>query len=953
MKIREQMKTLAASYTPQWSFSETQPDTGSVVALLYADMLEESLERYGKVLHKHKIQYLNLFDRFKDEPVESAKSFVRFMPVTGAPDAVHIPQGTRLYADSEQTGGQVVFETGHGVTVTPAQLSSIYLTDGTAGIIDRKFSAEDGQSAEGLSFTAFWAGDENLEEHRLILGFEDAFDHLDRLDLELEISVFPEDRQEQTLDAMCGEDISFAVLCEGGFEPFDLVERMAGGIHLVKENFKQQKADLSGVQCCHIEIAAARLCDIQINAAKLRFSENDIIPDEVRCAGVAQNPEHFRPFGVPMELYSAWEIESKLVFARRGAQATVSFRLDFETVERLLPEYEVAEDYRVIMRQPLTMPKPTVLDVYAQNVLPEYLSRTGWKRLIKEEHAALIFGGSEQGEITLSFRIPDDMLDSEYAAGQPRLRFRLIRADGLYQIPCRQHCPVVSGLRLSYDCGDFPRIPDRALTINNFEHDDVTGQLRSGKGISLFYSRECELPAMYFAFEGNPWGSPISLYLRLENNADYPVDFTAEYLSPEGYLPLKVADGTTGMLSSGALRIVVPQDITPKTLFGHELYWIRLVSHNKEHKEYHLPLITGIYLNMAKVENVRTQTQYFYPDSTGAITSAKLDGGGLISAKVYVNEQDASVIGEHWVLWEKAAWRGQQGRVYDIDLMTGQLQFDKAAFSAYPVREDGPAVKVVFRAYHGSAANVGAGKIASLASSIRHISEVSNPMPAYGGYDGFNEKTSAGIISNMLRTRGRAVTRQDYFDIISQVSYGVRRIKCVSGLGERGEAGGDTLSIAILIDEYEKGSHIFSGVKEDIREKLMACSGLVPAGKTLILTQPRFVKMSVRLWLECERMESAYDLQKQCGESIREFIDPLYGGFGGRGWEIGVLPSTGQVVACLKIKHPDIVVSKIVMTAVYENREYAVDDQIGKYITSPFAMAVNGEHVVYCRLMEE
>ena len=110
--------------------------------------------------------------------------------------------------------------------------------------------------------------------------------------------------------------------------------------------------------------------------------------------------------------------------------------------------------------------------------------------------------------------------------------------------------------------------------------------------------------------------------------------------------------------------------------------------------------------------------------------------------------------------------------------------------------------------------------------------------------------------------------------------------------------------------------------------------------------------MSARLWLYSEKMEDAYDMQKQCGESIREFIDPLCGGFGGAGWEIGVLPTTAQLIAFLKIRHPGVVVGRIVMTAVYEDREYAVDDQIGRHITSPFAMAVNGEHIVYCQLME-
>ena len=114
---------------------------------------------------------------------------------------------------------------------------------------------------------------------------------------------------------------------------------------------------------------------------------------------------------------------------------------------------------------------------------------------------------------------------------------------------------------------------------------------------------------------------------------------------------------------------------------------------------------------------------------------------------------------------------------------------------------------------------------------IKFIGHVTNPMAAYGGYDGYNEESSAAIISNMLRTRGRAVTNQDYFDIISQISYGVRQIKCCSGVNRIGEVAEDVITVVVLIDEYEKGGHIFSAVKDSIRDKLLESSNLVQIGR--------------------------------------------------------------------------------------------------------------------------
>ncbi|MEG1778351.1 MAG: hypothetical protein RR209_05165, partial [Angelakisella sp.] len=103
-KQRNQLKALARNYVPEWRFSEENPDVGSVTAILIDDMLAQSEARLSQVLHKHKIQYLNLFDHLKEEPIESSKSYARFSAVSGMDDPVPVPRGTRLIAEDEATG---------------------------------------------------------------------------------------------------------------------------------------------------------------------------------------------------------------------------------------------------------------------------------------------------------------------------------------------------------------------------------------------------------------------------------------------------------------------------------------------------------------------------------------------------------------------------------------------------------------------------------------------------------------------------------------------------------------------------------------------------------------------------------------------------------------------------------------------------------------------------------
>ncbi|MEG1972828.1 MAG: hypothetical protein RR315_06665, partial [Oscillospiraceae bacterium] len=109
----EQLKALARPYVPEWRFSQQNPDVGSVTAILIDDMLSQSEARLSQVLHKHKIQYLNLFDHLKEEPIESAKTYARFSQVSGMDEPVAVPKGTRLIAENEEKGLPITFETNY------------------------------------------------------------------------------------------------------------------------------------------------------------------------------------------------------------------------------------------------------------------------------------------------------------------------------------------------------------------------------------------------------------------------------------------------------------------------------------------------------------------------------------------------------------------------------------------------------------------------------------------------------------------------------------------------------------------------------------------------------------------------------------------------------------------------------------------------------------------------
>ena len=60
--LRAELKRLAASYTPEWAFSEENPDVGSVVALIFANQMSENIRKMNLVLDKYHTEFVNMLN---------------------------------------------------------------------------------------------------------------------------------------------------------------------------------------------------------------------------------------------------------------------------------------------------------------------------------------------------------------------------------------------------------------------------------------------------------------------------------------------------------------------------------------------------------------------------------------------------------------------------------------------------------------------------------------------------------------------------------------------------------------------------------------------------------------------------------------------------------------------------------------------------------------------------
>ena len=138
-----------------------------------------------------------------------------------------------------------------------------------------------------------------------------------------------------------------------------------------------------------------------------------------------------------------------------------------------------------------------------------------------------------------------------------------------------------------------------------------------------------------------PDGTPVAVLQIAHGISEYVLRYEpfAQYLTEQGFQPVRMEDCTEGFGGSGNLLLMVPQDTVKRKLYGYEGYFLRFVCLDSDYAEYELPVIRGIYPNMAAVINVNTETEEFYLENREEAAQFQLSRQNLLNIRVEVLEQ--------------------------------------------------------------------------------------------------------------------------------------------------------------------------------------------------------------------------------------------------------------------------------------------------------------------------
>jgi predicted phage baseplate assembly protein len=201
----------------------------------------------------------------------------------------------------------------------------------------------------------------------------------------------------------------------------------------------------------------------------------------------------------------------------------------------------------------------------------------------------------------------------------------------------------------------------------------------------------------------------------------------------------------------------------------------------------------------------------------------------------------------------------------------------------------------------GNKGNVGKSAIRTLKSSIPFISSVENRFPAFGGVDGEDFEAAKQRAPVLLRTRGRAVTAEDYEQLTREAAPEVARVRCVAA-----GSGPDAGSVRVLVTPaapMAKGRIRFEDLIPSAEVLARIADYLDRArliGTRLVIEPPTYQGVTVVAQLRARPKASAARIREAAMERLECYFNPLVGGPDGGGWPWGRPVQSGEAFAVLQ-----------------------------------------------------
>jgi predicted phage baseplate assembly protein len=205
-----------------------------------------------------------------------------------------------------------------------------------------------------------------------------------------------------------------------------------------------------------------------------------------------------------------------------------------------------------------------------------------------------------------------------------------------------------------------------------------------------------------------------------------------------------------------------------------------------------------------------------------------------------------------------------------------------------------------YRTGGGTVGNVAAGTVSVLKSSIPYVAKVENRRAARGGVDGEDIENAKVRGPIRLRSRGRAVTAEDYEYLAREAAPEVARVRALTA-GEGPDAGSIQLlvvpSVAVdgrlKLDQLTPPDETLIAIKRRLDETRVI-------GSRVLIETPAYQGIRVKATLRAGPRMNLDDLKQVAEDALHTYFDPISGGPDGGGWPFGRPVNIGEVYSILQ-----------------------------------------------------
>ncbi len=972
-EIEARIEELAASYTPEWHFDRENPDIGSVIAILFAHQMEGNIGRYNQVLSQYHTEFVNLLG-ISLLPAKPANATVLLKLIRDTIPGIEVAKGTQLLAESEDGDEQIIFETTHNLYVTSASLDYAFMTLKKSGqILPLKGSflrprlVEEEEPliySELASFRLFESQGETIERNALL------FYHSVALDVEKNPVYLKICGNQTLLEKLRENTYRIYYYTDTGLTPVEELEVQSEAETVILKKEKKNIPVRLGEKTSGVLIIQAEepvLEDISIKGIFVSSEGKAEAAEAINNGSTDLDVDSFTPFGDTLSLFQECYIGHSEYFGKAGALVRLTFQVSY-LEHRILHQIQGEdESLKIIKRKPKVIWVDSAADARAEEISCEYFNGIGWKKLNCLQEVRHIFSKEQAGTYEISFICPEDFQATEVGAYEGRcIRLRLLKSDNCYMRPCVHHYPQIEHLQVSYSYEGRYMEPQRLLSIVGTRTFDLTKKAKEGLPLTAFSRGEYREDALYLGFQKKMEEGPISLLFQMEEGMRFEGSKCQfSYSTRAGFRQMKILDYTAELSRSGIVMFMPQADMHAIELEGKKAYWIRISRLPQDGQSRQvLPVIKNICLNAVQAVNIESREEEdFYLEESIPDMAVSLGVPDILDIELWVNEREQHTrakmqkmlseeservraeydifgnISSFYVRWEESDQLedAQSKRCYLLDRMNSRLIFGDGIHTALPSVLDDVAFKVRIRCCNGEKGNVGPGSIHEAMGNLMFVDQIENPVKAYGGSSIESIEQALQRGANILKSRRKLISEDDYIQEILNFSDAIAKVRCVTK--------DDALTFVILLKDFEAGSYSFYNVASTLKEHLKKQCELTIAPEDLSIVEPVFARVCVDLWVEVLHMDDGFEIQNLLKESLKTYLNPVSGQHG-FGWEIGVLPRRSQILMKLHVLKSKAIIRKLVITVQYTDQDGTHELDLDDIRQDPCFICCSGNHHV-------